>query len=520
MRKTKLKRMDRRRNLKRACFTTTAALLAAAAIGAANAHENKGTSGDTPVVWTSNGAPTEASITGGPWTLEQSGAAVGLKSAGYCDTATGTVQIGNPGTERMQPYYFPVTFGQGNHLQGYFDWRPKDTDEAVVAAYSDDAGQTWNFQGKALELRTLCPSNKNKLLDGTKNGILIGKAYYNADNTDDDGQGHSYVIAINGHTYLYTLNRSNNHIDADPLVIHDLSPTAANPLNGAPAKDDGPTDGNNPGDALNSSPEPALATNGLLNPDGILAAIPGTSPLKVIYEEKQLNGDASFSATQQCATYWSAYYAANGGLSPNDDVTTLHLVETTDGISFTEIGPLQGLNDPTTVSAEGTRWVATAGTVMKLHDGRYGLFFSGGNCIDADSDSFHYIGYAESSDLLHWTVINGLNNPVASIAPVTLTVDANNLPASSGSPVTIPSQAPVVGNNQGWFAGRVYGPSATLRDRDHDDVTMVFAGYHTQKPKNGLGDYRTISRVSLHASKHLDFVGVSTGGGDLVNDGR
>src|SRR5260370_2633029 len=48
-----------------------------------------------------NGAPTETYVTGGPWTLEQSGAANGLKSSGYCDKNGN--QIGNPGTERMQP---------------------------------------------------------------------------------------------------------------------------------------------------------------------------------------------------------------------------------------------------------------------------------------------------------------------------------------------------------------------------------------------------------------------------------
>ena len=83
--------------------------------------------------WIKNGAPAETYITGGPWTLEQSEAAVGLKSAGYCDKSG--IQIGNPGTQRMQPYYFPVINGHGNHLQGYFDWRPKDTDEAVAAAF-------------------------------------------------------------------------------------------------------------------------------------------------------------------------------------------------------------------------------------------------------------------------------------------------------------------------------------------------------------------------------------------------
>jgi hypothetical protein len=95
--------------------------------------------GGNAVRWTANGAPTEAMIKGGPWTLEQSGAAVGLKSAGYCDVS-GKQQIGNPGTERMQPYYFPSILGHGRYLQGYFDWRPKDIDEAVVAAASNDAG--------------------------------------------------------------------------------------------------------------------------------------------------------------------------------------------------------------------------------------------------------------------------------------------------------------------------------------------------------------------------------------------
>ena len=118
------------------------------------------------VRWTRNGAPTETTITGGGWTLEQSGAGVRLKSSGYCDGSGN--QIGNPGTERMQPYYFPVVAGRGRHLQGYFDYRPKDIDEAVAAAFSDDAGQSWTFQQKVLELRTTCPNQVQKDPDGDK----------------------------------------------------------------------------------------------------------------------------------------------------------------------------------------------------------------------------------------------------------------------------------------------------------------------------------------------------------------
>src|SRR5271166_604388 len=225
--------------------------------------------GDDPVSWTRNGAPTEAYITGGGWTLEQSGAAVGLKSAGYCD-ASGN-QIGNPGTERMQPYYFPFVTGHGSHLQGYFDWRPKDTDEGVVAASSDDAGYTWTFQQKVLELRTTCPNQVQKDPDGDHDDPVQPN---NSDNGDDDGQGHQFVIKIGGHTYLYTLTRSTGHIDVDDLGIHELHPLPGLPLNGAPAMDDAATDASPAG-----TPELPFHTTGLLNPDGILGIVPGLSPL-------------------------------------------------------------------------------------------------------------------------------------------------------------------------------------------------------------------------------------------------
>jgi hypothetical protein len=451
--------------------------------------------------WVSNGAPVEATITGGPWTLEQSGAGFGQKSAGYCDGAGN--QIGNPGTERMQPYYFPSISGTGNHLQGYFDWRPKDIDEAVVAADSNDGGISWTFQQKVLELRSACPNIPAKSPDS---GSPIPD---NMESSDDDGQGHQFVMHISGHTYLYTLNRASNHIDADGLVVHEIMPQIGAPLSGAPALSDVPNDTSPPGTV-----DPTVHTVGLLNPDGILGAIPETSPQLIVYEQKILSGDntgtTAFPAAQQCATSWSDFYKSHGKLSPNDDITYLRSASTTDGIHFTDLGPLQGLNDPTTVSATGTRWLATAGTLLQFHDRRFGLFFSGGNCMDADSDSFHYIGYAESSDLIHWTVLNGIENPIASVAPMTIAVNAQGVPTGSTQSVTIPATKPIVGNALGWFAGRVYAPSAT---RDHSrDVNIVFAGYHTQKPKNGLGDYRTIGQVSLHTSSPLRFVGQGEGG--------
>lgn len=481
---------------RRTIRTVTFALSLAAAVTAVAA--------DPPVRWTANSAPSETMITGGGWTLEQSGAAVGLKSAGYCD-ANGN-QLGNPGTQRMQPYYFPTIVGQGKNLQGYFDWRPKDIDEAVAAAASHDGGHTWTFQQKVLELRTSCPNQLNKEADGSKDNNAFNLAN-NSDNGDDDGQGHQFVIKVGSHTYLYTLERANGHIDSDDLYIHELAPLPGLPLNGAPAMNDGPTD------ETASLPEIATHTRGLLNPDGILGVVPGSWPLQIVYEQKILKGDntgaTALPASQQCNTFWAGYYANNPfGTAVNDDITYLRLAETTDGINFTDKGILQGLNDPTDVRAVGTRWLATAGTIIKLVGGRYGLLFSGGGCIDGDSDAFHYIGYAESRDMIHWTVINGINNPIISTSPFSIQVDANGVPVASGSTgvtVTVPSTMPVAGNTMGFFSGRVYAPSAVRASLT--DATVIFAGYHTQKPKNGLGDYRTIGRVSLHASQPLLVVG-------------
>lgn len=83
-------------------------------------------------------------------------------------------------------------------------------------------------------------------------------------------------------------------------------------------------------------------------------------------------------------------------------------------------------------------------------------------------------------------------------------MDAAGVPASPGessTQITVPSHTPVAGSTMGWFAGRVYAPSGAIFDEN--TLTVIFAGYHTPKPKNGLGDYRTIGRISLHSSKPL-----------------
>jgi hypothetical protein len=288
------------------------------------------------------------------------------------------------------------------------------------------------------------------------------------------------------------------------------------PLNGAPTANDAATDSSPAG-----APELSFHTTGLLNPDGILGVVPGSSPLQIVYEQKILNGDITgktvLPASQLCNTFWATYYKTNPfGTAVNDDITYLRLAETTDGVHFTDKGILQGLNDPTDVTATGTRWLATAGTILKLAGGRWGLLFSGGGCIDGDSDAFHYIGYAESQDLLHWKVINGINNPIVSTATFTIAVDPTGVPAAGGAPVTVPQNLPVAGSTMGFFAGRVYAPSAALLGQHN--ITVIFAGYHTPKPKNGLGDYRTIGWLSLHASEPILAGSNDTGEGDQGAD--
>jgi hypothetical protein len=58
----------------------------------------------------------------------------------------------------------------------------------------------------------------------------------------------------------------------------------------------------------------------------------------------------------------------------------------------------------------------------------------------------------------------------------------------------------------------VYAPSGTLFD--DQDITVIFAGYHTQKPKNGIVDYCTIGRVSLHSDQTILAIGQAGNGND------
>ena len=67
------------------------------------------------------------------------------------------------GFNPMQPYYFPFVRPNGTRIDGFieglFDYRPRNEQEAVVAAVSTDFGKSWFFQGEALGLNPYCPAD-------------------------------------------------------------------------------------------------------------------------------------------------------------------------------------------------------------------------------------------------------------------------------------------------------------------------------------------------------------------------
>jgi hypothetical protein len=265
------------------------------------------------------------------------------------------------------------------------------------------------------------------------------------------------------------------------------------------------------GTANNTNPitsDPIVNTTGLVNPDGLLAVVPNTYPIQVLYISKTLNSD------YVPPTSYPVCPASIPNGNFNDDVEVVRIATTTNFVNFTDITPfntpafsntsspntpiqmVKGLSDPSTTSYSGIRWVSGNGTLIPLSNGNWGLFFGGGNCLDGDSDAFHAIMYAESngSDLTNWTVIHGINNPIASIATVSNVTDPQ-----SGQTVTIPSTAPVVGATQNWFSGRVYAPQAVVTSPG--TVSLIFAGYDAGFQLGGssrdLSSYRNIGQVNL-----------------------
>ncbi|GGP27134.1 hypothetical protein [Silvimonas amylolytica] len=436
---------------------------------------------------------------------------------GYCDfTASPATRISyatvgtfvTPPTDpmvNMAPFYFPLVYTSNlttaghvtttsTPLIGLFDWRPKDINESVVAAESDDNGKTWYFMQNVLELNPgSCPTDVHSTFASTD---------------ADDGWGHASILQLPGTSaatgqMLYTLNRDPAQVDVAPLNVIALPLASAKfPLWNTNTTNPGGQDINTISTALTNTagatnPVVVKQTVGLLNPDGILAVVPNTDPTKpttVIYVQKILNGDKTGSTAMPTANQCTA--APFSGKT-NHDISNVRLATTMDGINFIDQGVVSGLNDPTSVDYNKTRWISPRGTLIDINgDGsRWGLLFSGGNCLDGDSDAFHYIGYAESTDLKNWTVFNDINSPIASINSITTTNQGGNK-----NTVTVPANTPVI-PTQPWFAQRLYAPSAVQIDATH--LSMTFAGYAVQTPGTNLMNYRQIGNVMLTTSKSL-----------------
>ena len=138
-----------------------------------------------------SGSLAEASIANGPWTLhsmlgrnphDASGilppsgtvtpfnpptTAFGTPYKNYC--IGGQLQTAQ-GFNPMQPYYFPFVRDNGGYLQGFFDYRPRNEQEATVAAISTDWGKSWVFKGEALGLNRYCPADPT---DPDNNNVIV-----------------------------------------------------------------------------------------------------------------------------------------------------------------------------------------------------------------------------------------------------------------------------------------------------------------------------------------------------------
>lgn len=414
----------------------------------------------------------------------------------------------------MQPYYFPFVRRRGSLLEGLFDYRPRNEEEATVSAISEDWGETWHFTGKALALNPYCPwdptdpDNLNVNVNGTKTP-------YGSDHASaaDNGLGHAFVLRVRGRTHIYHLNRADGHIDSDQLVVHNLAHDSDEPLFGLPEFGYVSPLGSGGYPTLDAE---ATHTNGLTDPDAFLGAARTGNTTSVLYVSKNLSPrDSSFPASAVCPKTPSFALTNLVNKKPrktNHDVITIRVATTSDGINFADVGAATGLQDSTTVALNGIRWLGS-GSIMRIADGRYGLFFGAGNCLDNDSDGFHFMGYAETdnpvrqpSDLLEWHVVRGFDNPILSTdtvvdpatntrypanAPLVNVTGADALTAAQVAPYTPPGE----GFTTNFFSGRVYDPQAVYTDER--TVTIVFAGYNTPQPSNNLGDYRSIGRFQL-----------------------
>jgi hypothetical protein len=163
----------------------------------------------------------------------------------------------------------------------------------------------------------------------------------------------------------------------------------------------------------------------------------------------------------------------------NEDYTVARVAYTYDGLHFTDLGQVSGLNDPTSNSSSVLRWIGSRGTVITNPDGTYGLFLSGAYAADGDSDAFNQIFYSSSKDGVHWS------SPQKLIG-TDYTFSALQQQTVNGGALGV----------TGYYSGRVYDP--TVVQNTNGTLTMLFAGYSTPKPLPSTGNVLGTNASALY----------------------
>ncbi len=196
----------------------------------------------------------------------------------------------------MAPYYFPdIVRNSDGSLTGYFDWRPKDGDEGITVAKSTDGGLTWNTEGGALEQnQQYCPT---------------------AD-TNDDGEGHPFVMSAGTGTNLYTLQRPAGDNNGVGLLVHGVSPNAANPLQNVPSQESVGVDANVYATGGASVPASGGAT--------IAISVPGTTsadPLGTLTSPEYIPQSTAEYEDLSLASPWSSPITCTGATTSSPALT-------------------------------------------------------------------------------------------------------------------------------------------------------------------------------------------------------
>jgi hypothetical protein len=335
---------------------------------------------------------------------------------GYCGAGDqGSESAGTPArqpsgtTLPFAPEYFPhVVMNADGTMTGYFDYRPKDADEALIAATSTDGGKSWTYNGEALEENPgYCPS---------------------AD-INDDGQGHANIITVDGVARLYTLQRPAGDMQGVGELVHTPAASPSDPLAGLPATEEVGID---PDGFVTGSSPVAVPTSGAAG-----VAIPLTTTGTANSTEQLVTGGfvdltqdphpipanvINCTVTLNSNTMTGCTTVATGGVTvnPND------LIEQVIGYVSAAVAVLAGPNQTTGDGGLGTISVVTAagGTTKGFTDALTGATFNN------NAPNRAYV------DGVAVYCSQGNANPTTKMEDCTTGPGGSTLSAGAGAPIT------------------------------------------------------------------------------------